>query len=58
MFYISEDDDVRLRWVMQEGRLEFYAAGSEKIEIYYGYVTDGKQFFCEEMIFPNRNDLI
>lgn len=58
VFYISEDDDVRLRWIMQEGRLEFYAAGSEKIEIYYGYVTDGKQFFCEEMIFPNRNDLI
>ncbi len=56
VFYISEDDDARLRWVIQEGRIEFYAAGSEKIEIYYGYVTDGQQFFCEERIFPKQDD--
>ena len=58
VFYISEADDAKLRWILQEGRLEFYAAGTEQIEVYYGYVTDGKQFFCEELIFPNQNELI
>ena len=35
--------------------IEIYSMGTQRTEIYYGYVTDGTQFFCEELVYPKQN---
>lgn len=51
-FYVDERMDQRLQYILTHGMIEFYAVSRHHTEIFYGYVTDGKQFFCEEQIYP------
>lgn len=54
-FYIDDKTDQKLQYIMTHGMIEFYAVGPHHTEIFYGYVTDGNQFYCEEQIFPREN---
>lgn len=54
-FYIDDNTDRKLQYIMTHGMVEIYAAGKHTTEIYYGYVTDGEQFFCEELLYPREN---
>ena len=54
-FYIDERTDQKLQYIMTHGMIEFYSASPHSTEIFYGYVTDGSQFFCEEQIYPREN---
>lgn len=54
-FYVNEQADQKLQFILSHGMLQFYVSGSRKTEIFYGYVTDGTQFFCEEQIYPREN---
>ena len=51
-FYIDENLDRKFQFILSNGMIEFYAAGAGKTRIYYGYVTDGRNFFCEEQVYP------
>lgn len=54
-FYVNERADQKLQYILTHGMIEFYAVSSHVTEIFYGYVTDGNQFFCEEQIYPRVN---
>ena len=55
-FYVDDNADQKLQFVLSHGMLQVYNIGKRKTEIYYGYVTDGNQFFCEETVFPRENE--
>ena len=54
-FYVNEQADQKLQFILSRGMLQFYVSGGRKTEIFYGYVTDGTQFFCEEQLYPREN---
>ena len=54
-FYVDENADRKLQYILSNGMFEIYSVGSHRTEMYYGYVTDGSQFFCEEMVYPKEN---
>ena len=51
-FYVDDNADRKLQDVLSHGMFEIYSIGEHRTEMYYGYVTDGSQFFCEEMVYP------
>ena len=55
-FYVDDDTDQRVQYVLSHGMVEIYTPGTQRLEIYYGYVTDGERFFCEEMVYPRQNE--
>ena len=55
-FYVDENTDQKLQFILNHGMIEIYSVGDRSTEIYYGYVTDGEQFFCEELIYPRNNE--
>ena len=54
-FYVDEKADQKLQYIMSHGMIQFYVSGRRQTEIFYGYVTDGSQFFCEEQVYPREN---
>lgn len=54
-FYVNEQADQKLQYIMTRGNIQFYCSSSRHTEIFYGYVTDGTQFFCEEQVYPREN---
>ena len=54
-FYVDERMDQKLQYIMTHGMIEFYTVSRHRTEIFYGYVTNGDQFFCEEQIYPRVN---
>lgn len=55
-FYLDDNMDQRLRYVFTHGMIEIYTSKQNKTEIFYGYVTDGERFFCEEQIYPRQSE--
>ena len=54
-FYVDERTDQKLQYIMSHGMIEFYGLGRRRTEIFYGYVTDGENFYCEEQVYPREN---
>ena len=54
-FYINEQADQKLQYIMSRGMFQIYCSSRHQTEIFYGYVTDGSQFFCEEQVYPREN---
>lgn len=55
-FYLDDNADQKLQYILSHGMIEFYSVGRNHTEIYYGYVTDGDRFFCEELIYPKQRE--
>ena len=54
-FYIDNRTDQKLQYILSHGMIEFYTMSRHRTEIFYGYVTDGDHFFCEEQVYPREN---
>ena len=54
-FYLDDKNDQKLQYILSHGMIEIYSFGSNRTEIYYGYVTDGDRFFCEELVYPRQD---
>ena len=54
-FYIDEKTDRKMQFIMTHGMIEIHTISRHKTEIFYGYVTDGTWFFCEEQVYPHEN---
>ena len=54
-FYVNDAADQKLQYVMSRGMIQFYCSSRHQTEIFYGYVTDGGRFFCEEQLYPREN---
>ena len=54
-FYVDDAADQKLQYILSHGMVEFYSVGEHQTKIYYGYVTDGERFFCEELVYPRQN---
>ena len=54
-FYLDDSADQKLQYILSHGMIEIYSVGGRRTEIYYGYVTDGHRFFCEELVYPRQN---
>ncbi len=54
-FYLDENNDQKMQYILSHGMMQIYSMGSHRLEIYYGYVTDGERFFCEELVYPKQN---
>lgn len=55
-FYVDEKTDQKLQFILSHGMIEFYSPGNSKTEIFYGYVTDGNYFYCEQQVYPRQNE--
>ena len=44
-----------MQYILSNGTFQVFSQGKRKTEIYYGYVTDGSQFFCEETVYPRES---
>ena len=53
--YVDDRTDQKLQYIFTHGMIEFYAVSRHQTEIFYGYVTDGAYFYCEEQIYPQVN---
>ena len=54
-FYVDDNADQKLQFILSHGMFEIYSVGQHKTEVYYGEVTDGTHFFCEETVYPREN---
>ena len=55
-FYLDEEADRKAQYILSNGLMQIYSMGSHRAQIYYGYVTDGERFFCEEQVYPRQNE--
>ena len=55
-FYVDDNEDDRLQFLMENGKLQIFSNQDEEIRIYYGYVTNDKMFYCEQQVFPNDEE--
>ena len=53
--YFEEYVDQKMQYILSNGTFQVFSQGKRKTEIYYGYVTDGSQFFCEETVYPRES---
>ena len=54
-FYVDDAADQKLQYILSNGMIEFYSVGGQRTQIFYGYVTDGERFFCEQQVYPRQN---
>ena len=54
-FYLDDNADRKLQYVLSHGMIEIYSMGGQQTQLYYGYVTHGERFFCEEQVYPRQN---
>ena len=54
-FYLDDNADKKLQYILSHGMIEIYGMGGNRTELFYGYVTDGDRFFCEEQVYPRQN---
>lgn len=57
IYYVDDDADERLQYLMNHSMMEVYSPNGDRITIYYGYVTDEKMFFCEQLLYPTEGSV-
>ena len=56
-YYLDDSSDQKLQYILSHGMIQIFGSGARQMQIFYGYVTDGERFFCEEQVYPRQNQV-